>query len=45
MTEKTYTQYCSKLKKDVELGWYDKYCECGEEIIGVPEKPKGDKND
>ena len=33
-----YTQYCPKLKKDVELGWYDKYCECGDEIIGVPEK-------
>ncbi len=33
-----YTQYCPKLKKTVEVGWYDKYCECGDEIIGVPEK-------
>jgi len=33
-----YTQYCPNLDKDVELGWYDKHCECGEEIIGVPEK-------
>jgi len=38
MTDKTYDNYCHKLKKIVTLGWYDKYCECGEEIIGVPEK-------
>lgn len=43
MTEREYTQYCPNLKKDVTLGWYDKHCECGDEIIGVPERPKEDK--
>ena len=37
-----YTQYCPKLKEDVELGWYDKKCECGDDIIGVPNKPPKD---
>jgi len=39
MTEETYENYCSVLGKMVTLGWYDKNCECGEEIVGVPEKP------
>ena len=39
MPEETYENYCGTLKKMVTLGWYDKFCECGEEIIGVPEKP------
>lgn len=34
----TYENYCHKLKRMVTLGWYQKYCECGDEIIGVPEK-------
>ena len=37
--EGTYTQYCPKLKKSVELGWYDTHCECGDEIIGVTKRP------
>jgi len=35
---KTYSNWCSVLKKEVILGWYDKYCECGAEIVGVPKK-------
>ena len=35
----TYTTYCYRLKKIVTLGFYDKFCECGDPIIGVPEKP------
>lgn len=36
-----YTQYCYKLKRNVELGWFDKHCECGDEVIGVPkQQPK-----
>ncbi len=42
MTEKTYENYCGVLKKMVTLGWYDKYCECGEPIVGVPEKEEAD---
>ncbi len=34
----TYTRHCAKLKKQVTLGYYQEYCECGDYIIGVPRK-------
>jgi len=37
--DKTYENWCSVLQKYVTLGWYDKECECGEPIAGVPERP------
>ncbi len=37
--ELTYENYCPNLKRIVTLGWFDKVCECGDEIIGVPDKP------
>ncbi len=33
----TYQNWCPKLQRYVTLGWYAKRCECGDEIIGVPD--------
>ena len=42
MTEKTYENYCPKLKRMVTLGWYDEFCACGDPIIGVPRREEAD---
>lgn len=34
----TYENYCPKLGMMVTLGWFDKRCKCGDEIVGVPEE-------